>query len=175
MYAILKNLVSHEECQILAEIANKYKKDKKLGYEGNMDAYKNSYGTARIPEYENLLNRLTPIISKKSGYDDITPENSYTRIYYNGATLKKHIDRINLDLTLSLCTFTNLSKPWPLFVETLDKNIISIDLNVGDAGLILGRKMYHWRNDLVCDENEYVIQSFFHWKINYSKNKIKFL
>jgi len=40
----------------------------------------------------------------------------------------------------------------------------AIDINPGDGALILGTKYTHWRDQLVIDESQKVIQSFYHWK-----------
>jgi len=167
MHIFFDKLITPERCEILNQLALKYKEDKKLNHEGDKTHYANSYGNGRIPEYEKLLKELTPLIKEKTGLQNITEENSYTRIYYNGAMLKRHIDRKELDLTLSLCTFTNLDKPWELHVELENGKIASFETKPGQAALILGNKMPHWRDDLVCRPDQYVIQSFYHWKINH--------
>lgn len=167
MHIFFDKLITPERCEILNQLALKYKEDKKLNHEADKTHYANSYGNGRIPEYEKLLKELTPLIKEKTGLQNITEENSYTRIYYNGAMLKRHIDRKELDLTLSLCTFTNLDKPWELHVELENGKIASFETKPGQAALILGNKMPHWRDDLVCRPDQYVIQSFYHWKINH--------
>jgi hypothetical protein len=173
MYHIFKKLISQEECEFLNQKALEYKDKKKLHHEGSTDPfYKNSFGTAQIPEFESLLHRMTPTISETFKIKNIAAENSYTRIYYNGSILGRHIDREGLDLTMSLCTFTNLENPWPLYFETLEGEVKSADLEVGDAAVILGTKMYHWRDPLVCPEDQYTIMSFYHWR---KTLKLKFL
>jgi len=91
-------------------VALKLKKENRLNYEADKTHYANSYGTGRIANFEKLLKELTPVIKERTGIHNIVEENSYTRIYYNGATLAKHVDRKGLDLTLSLCTFSSLKK-----------------------------------------------------------------
>jgi hypothetical protein len=162
MHIFFDKLITLERCEILNQLALKYKDDKKLNYEADKTHYANSYGSGRIPE---LLKELTPLIKEKTGLQNIVEENSYTRIYYNGAMLKRHIDRKELDLTLSLCTFSNLDKPWELHVELDNGKIASFETKPGQAALILGNKMPHWRDDLICRDDQYVIQSFYHWKI----------
>ena len=165
MYHFFDNLISPERCTILNDIILKMHQEKRLVYEADGKHYANSYGYGRIPEYEELLRELTPTIKNVTGLHNITVENSYTRIYFNGASLKRHVDRVGLDLTLSLCTFSNLDKPWDLHVETEGGKVLSFDTKPGQGALILGTKMPHWRDDLVCGSDQYVIQSFYHWKI----------
>jgi hypothetical protein len=166
MYHFFNNLISDKKCEELNELALNLKKNNRLHYESDKSHYANSYGTGRIAEYEKVLRELTPLIKQTTGLNNLVEENSYTRIYYNGATLKRHIDRKGLDLTLSVCTFTNLDKPWELHVEVEKGKVLSFETKPGQGALILGTKMPHWRNDLVCKEDQYVIQSFYHWKIN---------
>jgi hypothetical protein len=64
---------------------------------------------------------------------------------------------------LSVCIFDNTSKKWPLFVEFED-SVVEVATNVGDGALILGTKMPHWRENLACNENQMIMQCFFHWK-----------
>jgi len=173
MYFIFENLINQEDCDKLNKVALSFMDNKKLRLEADNNFYKNSYGAAQIAEYETLLHQLTPKIKEVTGLYNITPENSYTRIYYNGATLGKHVDRANLDFTLSLCTFSNLDFYWDLFFQTPEKEILSWPSKPGDAALILGTKMLHWREPLVCRDDQYAIMSFYHWKIN--KKNIKFI
>ena len=66
---------------------------------------------------------------------------------------------------MSICIFSNINKPWPLHVECQDGVVRSFETKPGDGALILGTKMNHWRDPLVCEENQMVIQSFYHWRI----------
>ena len=165
MHIFFENLIDEDKCKILSEIVVNMMSKKSLHFEGTNDHYANSYGVARIPEYEKLLSELTPMIARKCHQYKIKEENSYSRIYYNGAKLKKHVDREGLDLTLSICIFSNINKPWPLHVECQDGVVRSFETKPGDGALILGTKMNHWRDPLVCEENQMVIQSFYHWRI----------
>lgn len=170
MYYFFDNLITLERCQILNQLAISMKNANKLNHEADGRHYANSYGNGRIPEYEKLLKELTPLIKQKTGLDNIIEENSYTRIYYNGSSLKKHVDRKGLDLTLSVCTFNNLDKPWELHVEVEKGKVLSFETKPGQGALILGTKMLHWRDDLVCRDDQYVIQSFYHWRIDQNSN-----
>ena len=89
--------------------------------------------------------------------------NSYARIYYNGGTLNRHTDRKGLDYTMSITLFSNLDKDWPLWCKDLEGNEIPLNIPMGWGGMMLGTTMEHWREPLVCEENQYVIQLFVHW------------
>ena len=164
MILFLPKLFDELRCVQLNQIALSYSAKQALNFEGNDPHYGNSFGLARIPEYEKVLLALTPLIKQKTGWDNIVPENSYTRIYFNGSDLKKHKDRPGLDITLSVCTFSDINKPWPLCVEDESGKVHAIEINPGDGALILGTKYTHWRDQLMIDESQKVIQSFYHWK-----------
>ncbi len=167
MYHVFRNLISKDDCDYFNNIALSYKNSNKLLHEGKDNKfYKNSYGIAQIPEFESFLHKMTPIVKDIGKFKKITAENSYTRIYYNGSTLGKHIDREGLDITMSLCTFSNLSNPWPLYFQTPEGEVKGVNLLAGDAAMILGTKMYHWRDPLVCENDQYTIMSFYHWKVH---------
>jgi hypothetical protein len=168
MFVYFEKLFTSERCDLLNKVALDYMNNKRLNLEANQHHYKNSYGVGRISEYEQVLHELTPVVKEKTGVSDIIAENSYTRIYYNGATLGKHVDREGLDLTLSVCTFSNIQQDWPLYVEVKSGVVKSFNTPPGDGALILGTKMLHWRDPLVCGENEMVIQSFYHWRIKHA-------
>jgi hypothetical protein len=163
MILFFPNLFDQLRCEQLNRIAIDYNDRKSLSYEGGDYHYGNSFGTARIPEFEKLLHEMTPMIKSRTGYQNIAVENSYTRIYFNGSDLKKHVDRVGLDITLSVCTYSDVDVSWPLFVEK-DGAVHTIETKPGDGALILGTQYAHWRSKLVVPEGRKVIQSFYHWK-----------
>jgi hypothetical protein len=170
MHVFFKDLFDKERCELLSKVLMDAYDKGSVNYEGVNNAhYGNSYGIGCLPEYEVILRELTPIIMEKTGYTNIAVENSYSRIYRNGGRLEKHIDREGLDLTLTVCTYNDINKPWPLYVRCIDGVVREFETGVGDGALILGTKMEHWRDPLVCDDNQKVLQSFFHWRIQHAK------
>lgn len=165
MFLFFPNLINPDRCEKLTTDVMKLMEEKKLRYEADEYHYKNSYGMGRIESHEELLHELTPLIKEKTGMAEIVAENSYARIYYSGATLNKHVDRVGLDLTMSICTFSNLDIDWPLFVEVKPGEVKQFITQPGDGALILGTKMEHWREPLICESNQLVVQSFYHWRI----------
>ena len=163
-YAYLKNLLSEDLCCSFTNTMMNKKQTNTLSFEGSINntMYKNSYGSGRISEMESFLHEITPELSSKLLLN-IKPANSYARIYYNGSTLKPHVDRPGLDYTMSVTLFSNLKNKWPLI--TIDKlgNEVRCNIERRDSLLIHGTEMNHWREDLVCNEDEYVVQMFLHW------------
>lgn len=163
-YAYLKNIISDSLCDKFMNIMLDLKQKNELSFENasNKEMYKNSYGLGSIYDMENYLRDLTPILSNHFDLN-IKPANSYARIYYNGSTLKPHVDRPGLDYTISITLFSNLKTDWPLV--TIDKlgNKIMCNIDQRDGLLIHGTEMKHWRDDLICGDDEYVVQMFLHW------------
>ena len=143
--------------------------------------YKNSFGIRDLPEALEYKEYIDNII--KQNYENIVFECAYTRLYQNGSYLKIHLDRPDLDLTLSICTFSNTNKEWPVSVSRntinpkyfrhgVDKtNAFYEDVKediftpVGWGATFEGRKYPHWRDSLVCGPDEYIVQTFYHWKM----------
>lgn len=164
MLFFFEQMFSKKQCDFLTEVVLAYQKVNRLSYEGENIHYKNSYGRGGIKEFEDILHELTPQIKHKTGIKNIIPQNSYCRIYLNDSVLKKHIDRKNLDLTLSACIYDDTGIVWPLCVQT-SEGVKSVITKPGDGAMILGTRMLHWRDHFYCDKDKKIIQCFFHWKI----------
>lgn len=162
-YAYLQNLLTPDECQKITDIMLEKKADNTLLDEKTLTtAYKNSYG-GNHPFFMEKLQELTPRMETELRQIKMVPNNAYCRIYYDGSILNPHTDRLGLDYTLSISVFTNLNRIWPLYCTDLNGNNVALDIHVGDGGMIYGRTMEHWRDPMVCDPDQYVIQLFLHW------------
>ena len=90
-----------------------------------------------------------------------------------------HTDRSDLDLTLTICVYSDIDNSWPIHVSNIphqgewkfDKpdsyyksDYKTFHTPVGTGVTCLGRIYPHWREPLVCAENQKVIQVFYHWK-----------
>jgi hypothetical protein len=94
-------------------------------------------------------------------------------IRLNESELIKHVDREDIGVTISICLEYNIKTLWPLWGRLNNKDVF-FNINVGDGGLLTyAHETIHWRDKLVCDENERVVQLFLHWKdvTNVVKNK----
>lgn len=172
-YTYLTNIISQYECEQFAKQMLYLKALNKLNMEerGQLAApnadpgvYRPSYGLGSIPAIDAYLKKISGPLGEllKINYK---PLHTYTRIYYNGGMLGHHVDRKGLDYTLSITLFSTLQKPWPLYAIDKKGNTINADTKIGDGLLILGTAMEHWREPLVCEPNQCIIQSFFHWSI----------
>jgi hypothetical protein len=152
----LSNTLTSEKLQNLA-IYNPKEED--------INFYKPSFGRGNIKKFEDYLKVISQPISEKLGIEWI-PSHTYCRIYYNGGMLGKHVDRPGLDYTLSITLMNTLHKSWPLYALDMKGEEINTDTGVGDGLLILGTKMTHWREPLVCGPEQCIIQLFMHWKLH---------
>lgn len=137
-----------------------------------------TYGFYDLKEALYFVPFLHKIISNDYG-SNIIFKNNYTRIYTNGNNLKIHTDRPGLDITLSVCLYSDIEFDWPMYIsnvqiDTLWDNNLPIEdyknnalpyvTPVGTGVACYGIKNPHWRDTLICDDNNKVIQAFYHWQ-----------
>lgn len=115
-----------------------------------------------IPLFDELLERLTPVVSKASG-KNLVPTYSYARMYATGERLEKHVDRPACQYSTTLCLGSK-GVPWPIFMvrpEEADSVPGSaVFLNAGDAVLYRGMDMVHYREEF---KGVWQAQVFLHW------------
>jgi alkylated DNA repair dioxygenase AlkB len=145
---IIENLISKEECDILA-------KQIKLKERPRGDSLVPlSFSAYALPHTESLLLLLTDTISNAVD-KQLRPTYSYARIYYTGATMPKHTDRPACEISLSLSLSGD---PWPLW---FDLNVPTpVSLNKGSAVVYRGIETAHWREQYTGSG---CTQVFLHW------------
>jgi hypothetical protein len=173
MIHLIKGILTKEECEFLTY---QFDIDKKI--KPSIDMFKdtgNSYGFEPSHIFNQYLDKLkSKILEINSNIDDLTNVNTFVREYKNNDFLRKHIDRMDISTTISICLESNINKDWPLFVK-INNQKYSVNMDIGDGVILFDAdKIVHWRNTLICNENERVIQFFLHWIPNYNK-KIKTL
>lgn len=165
-YAYIPKVLTIQQCEHFADLMLSLKSNNNLRYDGETPNpyYKESH-SGNHQEFEAALREVTPRLAEELDIK-IKPANSYCRIYYNGATLTPHKDRVGLDYTLSITLRSTLDKDWPLWC--IDHNGVSVPINInqGDGAMMLGHTMTHWRDALVCNPEQYVVQLFMHWSID---------
>jgi hypothetical protein len=81
----------------------------------------------------------------------VTPSYSYLAFYRGGAVLEPHTDREACEYTVSLCIDATPDPRthggWPLWVQTA-AGPVSFVQAIGDAVLLRGRTLVHWREQL---------------------------
>jgi len=162
MIHLIKGILTKEECNILK---NQFDIDKQIN--PSLDKSKvtgNTYGYEPSYIFNEYLDKLKSSVLKLNyKIDDLRNVNSYIREYKNNDFLKKHRDRDDISVTMSICVESTINKVWPLNAE-IDDIEYSFNTNVGDAIVLFDAdKIHHWRDTLICNENERVIQFFLHW------------
>ena len=173
MIHLIKGILTKEECKFLA---NQFDIDKKI--KPSIDAIEhtgNAYGFQPSYIFNEYLDKLkSKILEINSNIDELTNVNTFVREYKNNDFLIKHFDRKDISVTISICLDSTINKEWPLYAK-INNQEHSVNMDVGDGVLLFeADNIEHWRNTLICNENERVLQFFLHWIPTYAK-KIKTL
>jgi len=173
------SLLTQQEC---AAIANEILYLDSLN---RVDRSPNNYvahaaGTGDFGSALRVVPKLTQaVVNHFSSHGRFSFSNNYTRIYYPGSYLKVHVDRSDLDITLSVCIQSPPNLSWPLYVSEAPmdsswerQGLIEPPDNIprvgyttspGQGVATLGTRCPHWRLPLRCAPGECVIQAFWHW------------
>ncbi len=176
MIHFIPNILAKDECKYLTEkfdIERKYQNSADGEYSGTNI----SYGFEPSFAFNIYLDRLkSKVLEYNSNFEDLLNVNTFVREYVNGSMLKKHLDRKDISVTMSICLESTINKEWSLCAEIEDKEYC-FNTNIGDGVLLFDAdKVIHWRDSLECQENERVVQFFLHWSpVNYIAKKTKTL
>jgi hypothetical protein len=171
---LIKNIINYDECKYLSELFDAEKIKRKSNDNPIMTNNSYGFGTRNVNSYgfgtRNVFDDYMNILKKKvlqyfsNNTHKLLNVNTYVREYVNDSFLKKHVDRPDINVTLSICLYSNINKTWPLIAE-IDGHEYSFDTQRGDGILLIDSdKITHWRNELICNKNERVIQFFLHWR-----------
>lgn len=114
-----------------------------------------AYGTITFDSLLLVLQKTIEEILQ----EDLLPTYSYARIYYNNATLEKHLDRPSCEYSATACIEKD-QFDWPIFIEDYDGNVHCVELNPGDLLLYHGTELQHWREQY---QGQKQIQAFLHY------------
>jgi len=147
-------------------VYNKYNIHELFGITNDLqspEAYSHYADTAM----ETLLEKVRPLVEKKLN-KKLFSTYSYARIYIKGCDLKKHIDRLECEISITL----NLGgDPWPIYVEDpISKKEIEINLKQGDMLIYKGCEVFHWRKKF---KKNICVQVFLHYNEDKKENKIR--
>lgn len=181
-----KNILTRDECKEISEEFHYLIKDKVSNVDPTVELarstvhvdYVDTNGSLGFLNPSKSLEYLSKIESRifKDYDDDVKFSNSYIRKYTNGTKLAPHIDKPGLDITLSV-TIDGITN-WPLCASNILFEEMSHELatlpkyqtnykkyytDIGDGVACYGRNVVHWRDTLICKEDEYLIQLFYHW------------
>lgn len=159
---LLKNIISNDLCKYLSiqtemDILETTKVDSKQVY-GSREVY-NSLGSKILNAI--ILEKLKNIFKLESIYSTY----GFYRKYYRFQDLKKHIDRPECELSISICLdMHNKNEPWEIFFENKNnETIYSGKPNVGDGIVYMGMELPHWRDS--CQQ-KWIKQIFLHYSFN---------
>jgi prolyl 4-hydroxylase len=155
-------VLDDKECKKYSKLVLVNKDTNQLSLETDSRYYNNSYGGV-LPFLWKLMEQFRPLVEEKVG-GKVENANPYVRIYNNQSTLNAHTDREGLDYTVSICLYENINKEWDLNVKTESGYVHKFPTKIGYGSLISGRLLEHWRTPLECNDGEYVIQLFLHYK-----------
>jgi len=175
MVYFLPNILSKEECKFLSNQFDIERK-KNLSVDKAI-SYGNSFGFRPSYNFDKYLDILKPkVLEYSNNIDVLNNVNTYVREYLNDSFLKKHVDRKDISVTMSICIESTINKEWPMYAE-IDNKEYSFNTNVGDGILLFDADITtHWRDTLNCNENQRVLQFFLHWMpIDYISKKAKTL
>ena len=97
---------------------------------------------------------------------DLDPTYTYARIYYNGSTLKPHIDRESCEYSTTVCI--DATDDWPFCIKSRSGETYEITLKPGDMCVYSGCDLEHWREEF---EGDSVMQCFLHYVDSNGPNK----
>jgi hypothetical protein len=173
------NLLSPEECSAIADEILHLDKINRIDRAPN-NYVANAAGQGDVSATLGVVPRLTQVMIDRFGDQrNLKFSNNYTRIYYPGSYLKVHVDRSNLDITLSVCIQSPPNLRWPLYVSDAPMDSsweqqqlieppphisrVGYTMAPGQGVATLGTRYPHWRLPLECAVGECVIQAFWHW------------
>jgi hypothetical protein len=161
----IEGIISEEQRLVIEKIIDQKFQEQQMSNEWDNTMYRNSVGLPSIPELQPFYEYLTPLMESETGLK-LKPANSYARIYFNDSSLKPHIDRDNLDLTLSIQIKNATGYEQPLYAKSYDgKSAHESVLADGDGLMVKGKDLEHWRPDIYTIEGGYLTCLFLHWEI----------
>jgi hypothetical protein len=164
-YCILKNAISSELRDFITQYALF---DEMQDFAGNDQQVPDAHSKYSDPVMETMLLHLLPVMEENTGLK-LYPTYSYYRVYRDGDSLEKHIDRNSCEISATLCFNFNYNIEqymWPIF---MDGN--KVEQNPGDLVIYKGCELTHWRDTFLSpSKDSWQVQGFFHFVDANGKN-----
>ena len=168
-FVVIKGFLPLPFCAFLKEYFNTLKHTERLEKgDHQVPGSECIYGD---PCFDTLMVMSTPMISSAIGID-LLPTYTYSRIYFNKASLLPHKDRDECEHSVTLFLGGEYDSLWPVWMldqEKSDKPTMCA-LNVGDMVVYRGNKLLHWRDEF---EGANHFQVFMHFVEKDGKYKDK--
>jgi len=155
-FLVIKNFITKKRAKNLSKEFIKYCQENPNDCTPDSQSL-NSPANYNYSSFLELLCEKTPEVSKIIG-ETVLPTYSYARVYQNGAILEKHTDRNACEVSLTV--HLGGDEKWEIFLETPQKEEMSVLLEVGDALVYYGCTISHWRNEYI---GKYYSQVFLHY------------
>lgn len=159
-YVVIKNFIGEELSQTLFEYM---KISTQVMILNNQDPYSSSTVPGCIGQ--RGLDSLIETILKTKKIDvenavgcELYPTYSIGRIYTNGNSLVRHVDRPPCEISVTIKLSDTKNYNYPFYI---DGNEIILD--DGDAVIYKGVEIPHWRNKCDCDGKYFLGQIFLHY------------
>jgi len=156
-YAVVKNAVSKE----LVDFATQYALfDEAQNFTPDRQQVLGAHAKYADPAMEAMLLNLHSSMEKYTGLT-LYPTYSFYRVYRNGDTLEKHIDRPSCEISATMClgySYDDRKFQWPIYMDGT-----SVSLKPGDLVIYRGVDLEHWREELKYEEDVWHVQGFFHY------------
>ena len=98
--------------------------------------------------------------------EPVFPTYTYTRLYKNGEVLTKHTDRPACEISVTMHLDSD-GTSWPLYFTKPNGEIVSIELEPGQAVIYLGMESEHWRDEFKGQEYGQVFLHYVKCRGNY--------
>jgi hypothetical protein len=138
---------------LLAAVQTYYRRHIAEGFMKLGDDQALRYSAHREPLAEWLHHQVS-IILKPILDGRFKPSYSFVCAYVGSASLPRHSDRVQCEVTVSLCVDASPgAERWPLFLESpAERAIVQLRIGIGHAVVFKGRELAHWRNALARGE-----------------------
>lgn len=107
--------------------------------------------------FDTVLERLWPTV-ESIAEEELLPTYAFSRLYCNGNTLEKHIDREACEVSVTIQLGRSHHYAWPIYVKGT-----RYDLAEGDGVLYYGCEAEHWRDACDGPPGYYSGQLFLHY------------
>lgn len=167
-YEVVDNIISSETAELLAMEFQLLKEN--VYFQNGIDPNNETYsGDSQVSKsfawygafcFESLLMYVQPTLEKIIG-KRLYPTYSYARIYYNGATMVRHVDRPSCQYSATMTIAVDETGPWEIWMTNLAGVAKPLILPVGSMAVYSGDILEHWREEPYKGKRQ--IQAFLHF------------
>ena len=153
-YTVVRNFIGEERALSLGSEYIRYCKENEVA--GDSQSL-TSFSVHNYLPFLELLCEKTPEVSEIVG-ETVLPTYTYSRVYHKNGDLKRHKDKDECEISLTLNLFAD--RQWDIWIETPSGEKRNVTLGPGDAMFYHGCDAPHWREPY---EGEFYVQAFLHY------------